>query len=172
MKRPGGANPVVVIAVVVAVAAIAAGVMIIGSPAEQRGRRLDERRVEDLRDAARGVNLHWTRHGRLPASLDLLSREAGVNVATRDPASGESYEYRVLNDTTYELCATFEQSRAYVDERRARRAEPEPTPEAAAPPPPSTGVEQPVPPARVPVSFWSHGAGRQCYQPPVERSLP
>ena len=137
MKVPSGTHVLIGLAVGVVVVAVVSGLIVLGPPSEQRARRLDDRRVEDLRGITRAVDLYWTRHGRLPASLDELSRESGVNINSHDPGTTQLYDYRVLGDKTYELCAHFQR-------------------------------DLPEPSQRVGKGFWSHGAGRQCFQPEVE----
>ena len=44
------------------VAAVAAGLIILGSPAQERERRIDDRRVADLHGIAAATNLYWSRH--------------------------------------------------------------------------------------------------------------
>jgi len=88
-------------------AAVALGIGFLGSPAEERERRVDDRRLADLHEITAAADLYWTRHGRLPASLDDLAAEPGLNISTRDPTSSEMYEYRALDDGRYEVCATF-----------------------------------------------------------------
>lgn len=91
--------------VILVLAAIGFGLYLSGSPAEARLRRLDERRVDDLRNLRTLADAYWTRERRLPASLsDLPPRDSA---RFRDPVSGELYGYRVTGDSTYELCATF-----------------------------------------------------------------
>jgi hypothetical protein len=80
---------------------------LLGSPAEERALRLDDRRIEDLSAIARAVDLYWTRHTRLPSSLDELQQEPGVNVTVLDPGAAQRYEYRPAGAETYELCAQF-----------------------------------------------------------------
>ncbi len=94
--------------IVVVAAAVVAGLFLIGSPAEERARRVDANRVDALRQIAGVVDLYMSRHGRLPDSLVALVREPGVSLETMDPKTGEPYGFRVLSDSTYELCATFE----------------------------------------------------------------
>jgi hypothetical protein len=120
------------VAVVVA-AAVIAGLILLGAPAEERARRLDERRVQDLSGIARATDVYWTRTSRLPASLDELRRETGAEVLSTDPASGAPYQFRALDGAQYELCATFD-----GESRESDR-----------------GGE---------AGFWSHRAGRQCFQ--------
>jgi hypothetical protein len=95
-------------AVTTVIAAVVAGLFILGSPTEERARRIDRRRVADLQGIAAATDLYWTRHSRVPASLDDLTAEPGVRIGTRDPVSSEIYAYQPLDSTRYEVCATFE----------------------------------------------------------------
>ena len=121
-------NAVIVIAVLVVLGALGGGFYLVGPPADERARRLDTRRESDLQRLRLAADLYWTRNRRLPASLDELAREAGTNVFSRDPQSGEAYDYTVKAADLYELCATF---------TRASEARGD---------------------------FWSHGAGRYCFE--------
>ena len=58
------------------VAAIAAGLVLIGSPSAERMRRLDEIRVSDLMQLSRAVDFYWKREGALPPSLDTLDHRS------------------------------------------------------------------------------------------------
>ena len=99
-----------VVAVTVAVAAVIGGFLLVGSPGEARAYRMDSRRVEDLRSASTAVDLHWNRTKALPGSIDEATRTRGTPDALRDPATGEPYAYRVVDETHYELCAVFERA--------------------------------------------------------------
>jgi hypothetical protein len=96
------------IVVLAVVAVLAAGLRIVGSPAAQRIRRLDERRVGDLQAVAYAVDAYWKQTKRLPQSLDELTPSPRVAIQTRDPVSKAPYVYRALTADTYELCAEFE----------------------------------------------------------------
>ena len=122
------------LAIVVA-SAIGMGIALLGPPSQERARRLDDRRVEELRRISSSVHLFHTRHDRLPASREELSKEPGVILETRDPVTDEPYGYRVVDSMTYELCAIFDREST---ESRA--------------------------------SFWSHGAGKQCFTLKAEES--
>lgn len=95
-------------AVVAVLAAAVGGLLVLGSPAEERARRVDRRRVADLQGIKAATDLYWTRHARLPASLDDLTSEPGVRVGARDPASGEPYAFQPLDSARYEVCASFD----------------------------------------------------------------
>jgi hypothetical protein len=96
------------IATVVVAGAIAAGIFVAGSPEEERSRRLDSRRADDLSDIARRVDLFWTRNGRVPATLDDLAQVDGAKISAADPVTKQPYEYRPMGDR-FELCAVFEE---------------------------------------------------------------
>lgn len=90
------------------IAAVVAGLFVLGSPADERARRMDRRRVEDLQGVMAATDLYWTRHGSLPTSLDNLMAEPGVSVSTRDPNNGEIYGFQPVDSIQYEVCASFE----------------------------------------------------------------
>lgn len=96
--------------VVVVLAAVAAGLMWIGSPAEQRLLRLDERRVQHLRQLALGVNGSWDRQKVLPATLADIVDGRWLSRVPVDPSSDAAYEYRVTGPLGFELCAVFERA--------------------------------------------------------------
>jgi len=133
--KPINVRLIVAISLVVAVAAVViVGVTLLDSPAQERSRRLDERRVSDLREIAYEVDTFWTREGMLPPSLEELSNEERIVRELADPETGAPYEYRVLGDNSYELCAVF------ATEMDVR------------------GRDVPY------EYVWFHGAGRQCFQ--------
>lgn len=118
MKAPAGKQIVLGVAITAVVLAVAFGLFLVDPPARQRTRRLDERRAADLRGIGEAVDLFYTRHERMPASLDELSGEPGVNVSAHDPSTAAPYEYRALGDRSYELCAVFGVSTAEEPEWR------------------------------------------------------
>ena len=77
----------------VVVVAVVAGIVVVGSPAEQRTQRLDERRVGDLASIAQAADLYWTRHAQLPTSLNELTSEPGTRLRANDPETNAPYEY-------------------------------------------------------------------------------
>lgn len=139
--RPGRRRLLAAVAAAV-IAVVAAGLWVAGSPGEERRRRLDARRLEDLRQIAAAVDAYWTRIGELPASLKELSGWQGLAAPTGDPATGEPYEYRRRSDGRYELCAAFSREDPGPQPRRRYQIGP---------------------------SFWHHGAGRHCFELEAER---
>ena len=148
------------------VAAVVAGLIALGSPAEERERRIDERRAADLHGIAAATSLYWSRHSRLPASLDELAAEPGLRINTRDPASSEIYGYQALDSVRYEVCATFD--------RESRAAPGEPTTSPSVVRASCQGCHGPGAVARPPAggpaivhlglgNLWAHRSGRQCF---------
>lgn len=136
MRRPPASQvfPGIVIAVVVL--AVVSGLVLLGSPGEAHVRRLDERRVADLREIALGMDLYRTKHDRLPDSIGDLWSDPNARLRLRDPITSKAYEYRVLGPNTYELCARFERGTTDPLDRTEWFDD----------------------------ASWNHGTGRQCFQ--------
>jgi len=115
--KPGNGAALLGAALVVATAAVIAGISIAGTPAEGRRQRLDDVRARDLRGLVASIDAFWARHERLPASLRELASDTRSALAVTDPESGAEYEYRILGERSYELCAVF--ARSATPQRRA-----------------------------------------------------
>lgn len=97
-----------IVSLVVA-SAIVTGMVILGSPSDARAKRLDALRVTELLGITTAINYFHSENGRLPATLDELSKQPGVRISM-DPATGAPYRYRVLGAEEFELCGTFERA--------------------------------------------------------------
>lgn len=107
-KRRLGVRTVIASALtLVVVAAMVAGILLLDSPATERLRRLDERRVADLSEVSFAIDRYWTREGVLPETLDVLALERDLAEILTDPETGVAYEYRIIDSGRYELCAAF-----------------------------------------------------------------
>lgn len=96
------------------------GLVLVGSPAAERERRLDDRRIEDLRNIRTEIASQCVERSPdgatlkrpLPGSLEeLVAEPRTVRPDVHDPKSGEPYVYERLDDHRYRLCATFENAR-------------------------------------------------------------
>ncbi|TDB26598.1 hypothetical protein ATCM_02405 [Stenotrophomonas sp. ATCM1_4] len=114
--------------------AIAAGVWVIDSPAQQRLLRLDESRLQDLRSLEQAARSYRTAHEALPPDMARLRATPGLDLPLHDPAGGPDYRYRLLDDNHFELCALFA-----TDSARQRRF---------------GGLE----------ADWAHPAGEHCFR--------
>ena len=132
--RPVG-GWLLVLAGIVVLATIAAAIAVMGSPAEQRRMRIDQRRVDDLRQVEAAVRAYRTEASALPETLGALNARPGMALDISDPETGLHYPYRRTGSDAFELCATF------VTDTAARQR---------------TGMRWQEP-------RWAHGAGRRCF---------
>lgn len=115
-----------VAALLLVTGSVVLGFAMAGSPFSARLRRLDEKRIEDLRAIHRTIQQIATQTDKntntvtlirsLPKTLDEVAeyqrtREAGRRLDLADPRTGERYAYAVTGEKTYELCATFQLAR-------------------------------------------------------------
>lgn len=116
-------------------ATVVAAIVVMGSPAEQRERRIDARRVQDLLQLQGRVDAHYREHDALPDDLGTLAAKPGLALAIADPVTGEPYGYEKSERNAYRLCAVFTTDSAADGERDT----------------PWMNRD------------WAHGAGRTCF---------
>jgi len=87
--------------------AVVASFFAVGSPAEQKNRRLDERRVNDLQLIQSEIVSFWQGKDRLPDELGELEDSLRGVVIPADPETDAQYVYNIIGEETFELCATF-----------------------------------------------------------------
>jgi len=108
-----------VVASVVVAVAVAWGFFLVGSPATRRLEHFDEHRLQDLQTIAREIqsmvenrNKRGTLKEPLPKTLEEAAERArDERLNPSDPETNEPYRFRINNETTYELCATFARKR-------------------------------------------------------------
>lgn len=128
-------------------AAVVYGFFAVGSPFRERLRRFDERRVQNLQNIQWQVVSYWQKKEKLPAGLGDLRDEISGFTSPRDPESGSDYEYRILGDLKFELCAEFD-----------------------------TDSGRDVPKSLLPIpgelsENWMHEAGRKCFERTIDPEL-
>ncbi|MDP3975206.1 MAG: DUF5671 domain-containing protein [Candidatus Jorgensenbacteria bacterium] len=141
----------------VILAGVVVGFFYAGSPAEERLRRIDMNRVNDLQMIQSEVVSYWQAKEKLPANLEALADDIrGVRIPA-DPETKAPYEYRATEPLSFELCATF----ARVSDRDENLF----TPRALIYPAPYQKGES-----------WMHSEGRTCFShtidPDIYRPLP
>lgn len=124
------------------IVSIVAGFFIVGTPKDQRERRLDAERESDLQQIQWQVINYWQDTDRLPQNLEVLNDGIGFNMVPVDPETGEAYEYNIKNDLTFDLCATFARA---SDEQYSQ-----------------------VPRAELIDQNWQHSAGRTCFERTID----
>ncbi len=129
----------VVIAAVIAV--VVSGLLLAGSPAEERAHRIDMGRISSLQSIAAAIDRYYDLNNALPADLEALTkaRETYYIEGITDPETGLPYEYVVRGTNVYDLCASFttnsfDQSPTHIE-----------------------------PYERWESRFWEHEAGRTCF---------
>ena len=80
---------------------------VIGSPMNERLRRFDDQRVNDLQNIQYQVINYWQSKGKLPADLNALSDSISGYNAPADPQTKAEYVYRVTGERNFQLCAEF-----------------------------------------------------------------
>lgn len=140
----------IVISVIV-IASIIIGFFIIGTPFEQRNRRMDDQRIMDLQTIQSQVVDYWSRKEQLPERLDLLQDNISGFAVPKDQDTQMSYEYNVLEELKFELCADFATSSEGPKNR---------------------GVEQmSASPFGSFQQNWDHEAGRVCFSRTIDPEL-
>lgn len=86
------------------------GFFFVGSPQEARLKRFDAERISDLEQIRYSIISSYTdSYKRLPVSIDEARKSSGMpQDIYEDPATHEVYEYAVIDESTYTLCATFD----------------------------------------------------------------
>jgi hypothetical protein len=140
-QKPTAVRAFVGIVVAVIVLAVGYGLTTVGSPGSQRLIQFDERRVSDLQSITFAIDSYWEQNGALPQQLEDLRGTRTFVRSIVDPKSIEPYEYVILTDTSYQVCAVFEtDSKNQQDPRIA------------------------VKPVPFSESIWNHGVGRACFE--------
>ena len=146
---------------VIVVAVIGTGFFIAGTPQSQRLIRLDERRVSDLQSIQWQIINYWQRKEVLPVMVSDLADPIAGFVVPVDPETGGQYEYIVLGDLNFSLCATFNISSAEASPRLLLDSAPRPV---------SVSDVKPYYPADS-YGSWNHSSGRVCFERIIDPDL-
>lgn len=142
-----------IISVIVLVAlAVVVGFFVAGSPTEERMRKFDLQRVENLQSLQSLVIYYWQKHRAFPVSLSVLQNANQGQIFSRDPETNAEYEYIPGEGETFMLCATFSQS----GNMSGVMSFPKPAPVGAGG---DAGMWN-----------WEHGVGRTCFTRTIDRN--
>jgi len=143
MKQFTGFQVFVGIIIAIVVATTVVGLFLAGSPVQERMRRMDTQRANNLMGIASSIDSYYNQYSRLPDALDILQKTPGFYVdAIVDPETGVPYEYKLLATDQYQICATFQSDATVPGSANAPYAVP-------------TRIGWP--------DFSRHQAGRICY---------
>lgn len=106
-------------AVAAVVLALVSGFLTADSPRVARNQRTDEKIINSFTMIDQGVNEYYNLKNILPQNLDELVKE--YNYITikelQDPITGEKFEYSIVSDKQYQLCAVFRTSSAEQEKK-------------------------------------------------------
>ena len=147
------------IIVAVVILAVGWGFAVIGSPFQQRDKRLDERRAQDLQTIQSNIVYYWERKESLPLILSDLEDPISGFMVPSDPQTREKYEYIIIKgaDIKFQLCAVF--SRSDIGKVGDSNTMPKP----AEPAVPRGGYYA--------YDNWQHEAGRYCFDRMIDPEL-
>lgn len=147
LKVLPGMKPFVSGVIIIVIALTILGALKVGSPKEERMRRIDEERVTDLQMIQSQVVSFWVNSEKLPVALADIENTAGGFVLPKDPETGAAYEYEKTGDLTFTLCANFNAER----------------------------TDDPLLREKFPVGemseSWAHSAGRDCFERTINPNL-
>ncbi|MBU4257038.1 hypothetical protein KKC04_01345, partial [Patescibacteria group bacterium] len=93
-----------------AVAAVfVASLFFVESPTETRNRKYDNAILDNFQKIDGALNTYYQDYEKLPADLEELKTEF-TYITDKDlenPATKEKFEYKIINENTYELCVAF-----------------------------------------------------------------
>lgn len=94
---------------VVVIVALISAFVFVESPAETRNIKYDNLLLEKFNQIDSAINTYYTNNEKLPENLDALLEESRfIQVRTlEDELAGKKFDYSVVDENTYELCATF-----------------------------------------------------------------
>lgn len=134
----------------IVVIAVAASFFVIGTPGNERLRRIDDARVNHLSTIQNEIQNFWARKDSLPAALNELENDISYFTVPTDPETNAQYEYKVSGQYQFELCANFT-----TDNKGEFGSSEFPKPMYP------YGYE----------SKWSHGVGRTCFTRTIDPEL-
>jgi hypothetical protein len=91
----------------VMVTTIVGAIAATGTPFARRLVKLDDRRIDDLRELAQAIDGEFEKHAVLPTGLVALSSKPGNTLSLVDPDTGTPYAYLPAAGRRYRLCAVF-----------------------------------------------------------------
>lgn len=135
-------------------ATLIGGFFIIGSPKNERLRRFDDDRISRLQQIQWQVIHYWRSKEQLPSKLeDLNDKLSGFNLPL-DPETNVMFEYKILKEKSFELCANFNLANYQPDGQTPYRFE-----------------EYPMNYEKNISESWAHDAGRYCFERVIDPEL-
>jgi len=141
---------------VIMLIAVIAGFFIVGSPKEERARKFDDQRVQNLQLIQSEIVNLFVQKGALPKTLGELNDSIRGVFIPKDPETGTVYIYEIKDKENFKLCATFNlPSLDQLSANTPKRAVPIYAPENI-----YYGNEN-----------WAHDQGQTCFDRKIDKDL-
>lgn len=108
----------IITAVVIFVSLVGA-FLLVDSPAVARAKAFDQTRVNNLSEIRYTIDSYYNKFEKLPESLNDLDDQRAFLQKT-DPETNQPYEYKIIDEKSYELCADFNTSIKGLTEKDER----------------------------------------------------
>ncbi len=101
-----------IVSLIIALAAFIFGLFLVESPSQVRNQKLDAEIVNDAITLEDGINEFYRINSSLPETLQELKDEVVfiTQQDLQDPVTNQIYEYKILSEDEYQLCAEFRTS--------------------------------------------------------------
>ena len=87
--------------------AIIAGFMVAGTPWDVRAQKFDQTRLSNFSQIRSAIQSYYSKNKSLPSKLSDLPTDYYYSDKIKDPETNKDYDYQVVSNTSYKLCATF-----------------------------------------------------------------
>lgn len=124
------------------------GAFRVGSPKEERMRKNDDRRIQDLQVIQNQLLSYWISTKKLPDSLSQIEDPISGFIVPRDPETNIQYEYFKKDDLAFSLCAQFSTNGVVSG---------------------SPAVTKPM--SSITEEVWEHTSGHFCFERTVNKEL-
>jgi hypothetical protein len=99
---------------------IIGGIIRTGGPFSAKNVKLDEERLNNFSEISREVNSMYAKNNKLPPNITYIDENKSSPLKLKDPETKKYYEYKILSQTSYNLCTefstdSFEVSKKYED---------------------------------------------------------
>ena len=108
-------NIMAIVSLVLVVSGVVWSIMVIGSPSKTRDVKLDEQKLQDLKDIQNNIEYYVQSRNMLPVSLQDMSEKYSYEANIIDKETGQDYGYAPISfastatssNFAYKICATF-----------------------------------------------------------------
>jgi uncharacterized protein YacL len=98
--------------IIIIIATLIAGYFFVESPQETRNKKQDYMVIEKFSDLEKAINSYYSSKKKLPENFEKLLSNGFIQSAnkTENSKTKEKFEYKIISEDIYELCANFKTS--------------------------------------------------------------